>query len=177
MDDARETEQIDMEESVRLLRLALEREFPGVDFEVEVTDDEARITWRDGPTQREVNRIAWSYAGWGFGEYSLEPTEHYLMPNGVSVRAAGPGGFLERAMVPEGSRRVRFAPTQLWIERKLSPSFRDEIVRMIEDSTGQPLDLEARTAREIPFQDVVLRGIGAQIVWQASCVISKVEQR
>jgi hypothetical protein len=171
-------EQIDMAESVTLLRNALERAFPELLIEVTVDHDEVKLTWRDGPTQREVNRIACLYAAWDFGDICSEPVEHYLTREGRSLRAHGPDVFeIDPKSIPEGSRRVRFAPHYVWVNRTLSPAFRAEIVTMIEEDTGEPFDPDATIQQEVPFRGMLLRGLGAQIVWQASCYISGLSPR
>jgi hypothetical protein len=170
-----EPEQIDMTESVRLLRVALARAFPEVQFDLTVDDQDVRVTWVDGPTQTEVHNLAVGYAGWDYGDYSLEETEFYLSPDGASRWAASPQLFSVDQAPPEGSRRVRFAPYHVWVDRKLSPAFRAEIVALIEQETGEPFDPDARSTRDVPFKDTILKGIGPQIVWQASCYINKTE--
>lgn len=167
-------ELIDMEGSIRLLRRALPRAFPKVAFRVTIQSDDVRVRWVDGPTQREVNWHARLYSGRDFGSICPEDVEHWLTEEGVSVRAEGPDLYvLPPDLVPAGSRRVRFAPRNMWVDRKLSEGFREELAAMLTQCTGQMFDPTSEPRREIPFRGVVLRGSGAQLIWQASCYVRR----
>lgn len=167
-------ELIDMDGSVRLLRRALERAFPGVGFQVAIDGDDVRVAWADGPTQAEVDRVASLYSGRYFGSICTEDVDHYLTEEGVSVRGKGPDLFvLPPERVPPASRKVRFAPSRVSADRQLSDDFREELAAMLSQHTDEPFDPTSEQVREIPFHGAVLRGQGPKLIWQASCYVRR----
>ena len=167
-------ELIDMEVSVHLLRRALERAFSKVAFEVSIHGEDVRVTWTDGPTQRDVNKVARLYSGQDYGELASEEVDHWLTDECVSIRASGPDNFvLPARLVPPGARRVRFAPSRVWLDRQLSDDFCTELSEMLVEHTDSAFDPTSERVYEIGFRGVVLKGFGPRLIWQASCYVRR----
>jgi Large polyvalent protein associated domain 29 len=94
-------------QTASLLRKALKKNFPSVKFSVR-SDSYAggssiRIDWIDGPTTKQVDRIADQYQGSGFdGSIDLKYSyTRWLMPDGSTIVAHSSGTEGSRGCVPE----------------------------------------------------------------------------
>ena len=88
---------VDTKEVAVLIRKRLRREFPGVKFSVRISrysmGSSISVSWADGPTKAQVEKITGEYSGSRFdGMIDLKYyVRHWLMPDGSTVVACSPG--------------------------------------------------------------------------------------
>lgn len=138
-------------ETAKLVRLALKREFPGVKFSVRSKTYSGGasidVSWVDGPTSSEVDRVIGVYAGGDFdGMIDLKiSNEHWLNPDGTAAVAhAGGGG----STIPDrygdaptpSAQLVRFGADYVFTHRTISDEWQAGIFRLFTQITGRELD-------------------------------------
>lgn len=138
-------------ETAKLVRQALKREFPGVKFSVRSKTYSGGasidVSWVDGPTSREVDRVVGVFAGSDFdGMIDLKiSSQHWLNPDGTAAVAhAGGGG----STIPDhfgdpigpNAQLVRFGADYVFTHREISDEWRAGIFALFTQITGREFD-------------------------------------
>lgn len=137
-------------ETAKLVRAALKTAFPAVKFSVR-SDTYAggasvRVRWTDGPTSSQVDAVTGAYAGADFdGMIDLKVyAEHWMHPDGtvtLAHREGTTGSFVEIIGDPIGpaAELVRFGADFVQTARDISDEWRDEILALFEQVSGQTI--------------------------------------
>ena len=124
------TEYISPAETARYVRKALGAAFPGVKFGVRPSvysgGASIDVSWRDGPCQKRVERVAKGFEGADFdGTIDLKTNcEHWLLPDGTVELAHAEGTEGSRGVIPGfdspqpiRGRRVSFGADYIFCTR------------------------------------------------------------
>jgi Large polyvalent protein associated domain 29 len=151
-------EYLSVAETAKLVRVALAKAFPGFTFRVR-SDSYAGgasidVSWMDGPTTKEVDKVVGGFSGKGFdGMIDLAYyTTAWLEPDGTAHLAGSPGTEGSRGSVPEhfgdahsgAARLVSMGADYVHTSRSLSAEASKMIERQIEVETGVPFDAQAQ---------------------------------
>lgn len=140
-------------ETAVLVRKALKAAFPGVKFSVRSSTyaggASIDVSWSDGPTAREVDRVSKVYAGSGFdGMQDLKYSySHWLMPDGTVALAADHHNLEPRTFEKPhpDAVPVSFGADFVHSQRKVSTALRVQAADSLLRTGPLPEDLPAGT--------------------------------
>lgn len=149
-------------ETAKLVRKALKLAFPGQKFSVRSESysmgASIHVTWTDGPTTQQVDRVIGVYAGADFdGMIDLKThNDHWLEPDGSSTLAYAQGttgSFVEQICDPptSQSRLVSFGADFVQCQRSLSPEIEAKIQAEIAEFIGEPFPVEGQHSKRLPI--------------------------
>lgn len=117
---------IDGKDCAKIIRHNLKRFFPGVKFSVR-TDNSIRISWTDGPLQKEVETLVKGFEGRGFDGMTdcQYIKDSWLMPDGTALFASSGSTGSQPAENTERPHpdavKVHFYSGFVFCNRDLSP--------------------------------------------------------
>jgi Large polyvalent protein associated domain 29 len=148
-------EYLSCKETAVLVRGALKKAFPGQKFSVRSKTYSGGasidVSYVDGPTAVEVERVVGAYAGSNFdGMIDLKyHNDSWLMPDGsVAYAKTGGGG----STVPEritsapspNAKLVSLGADYVFVHRDVSDEWREEVISEFERVLGRPLPRDDR---------------------------------
>jgi hypothetical protein len=168
-------------DTAKLVRKALKARFPDTKFSVR-TDVYAggasvRVGWTDGPTDSEVQEVTQAYAGAGFdGMIDLKVyAQHWLHPDGtvtLAHREGTTGSFVEIIGDPIGPKAelVSFGADYIPTQRRISPEWREAILVMLEERSGQSIPRDSgEWSTQLPLhvtrEGEVLRMVDSEVTY------------
>jgi len=126
-------------ETAKLVRKALKPVFPGIKFSVRsktyAGGASIDIRWTDGPTTKEVDKVAGIFSGAEFdGMVDCKYySDHWLMPDGTVTiaKTAGDHGFepVQHEAPGPGAERVSMGADFIFTDRANTPEFTERVGR------------------------------------------------
>ena len=145
-------------ETAKLVRGALKKAFPGQKFSVRSKTYSGGasidVSYTDGPTAVEVERVVGKFSGADFdGMIDLKTyTDHWLMPDGTVQVAHARGTEGSRGYLPEvindppspNAKLVSFGADYVFVHRDVSDEWREEVIQEFERVLDRPLPRDQR---------------------------------
>lgn len=143
-------EYISAADTAKLVRKALKKSFPGVKFYVNTSTysmgASINVSWQDGPTTKEVDRVVKAYEGSDFdGSIDLKcHWDHWLLPDGNVQVAKGCGTVGSRGAIrgidnpkphPD-AKLVSFLADYVFTERAHSRELVEQVGQRVHEKTG-----------------------------------------
>ncbi len=148
-----ETEWISCADTAKLVRAKLKQAFPAIKFSVR-SDSYAggasiRVSWTDGPTEDEFDRVVGIFAGRAFDGMIDLATSNYawMLPDGTVTFAGTPGtegsmGTIARSACPRpmaDAKRVHFGSNYVNGSRHYTRAFMERIAAQVAREYGKPI--------------------------------------
>jgi len=141
----KEARYLDVAETAKCLRIGLKKHFPGIKFSVRSKSyaggASISVSWVDGPTTKQVDRIAGNYSGANFDGMIDLKNYHtsWLLPDGSAMVADDHGTVGSRGVLPEVhnakpefmAERVRFGADFIFCNREIGFELAKEAAREV----------------------------------------------
>ena len=135
-------------ETAKLIRQALKQNFPLIKFSVYCKrGGSINVTWNNGPTTKQVDKIAGQFEGSGFdGMQDLSyPIEHYITKDGTVCLAEIHHNLDHKKFeAPPDSEKVQFGSRFVFCYRNISPQYTKEVAEKIANDYGLDAQIEIK---------------------------------